>query len=294
MEPDRYLAEAARAMITAASRSQSAVAVLKRHCPHIYHQIRQLRECPSLLALWGRSRNVDENVGQVIVHPAILQAIGQLAEVPLRGRIVHAGLEHTYGYLFSLIETPYGYKRERWTLPTIEKGFGIRTSTLRDQPTAGTLLTNLTWFAGHIAFCDRPGELRRLCQAADCVSPVARDYAYAELDVCRVVEEVTNAAGQGRSRRVQLRTDLVPFPRPPADREADSHLLVYSVVTGDPGRARLITAFPVTCSAVEDLTAAANQGEVVRQGLPYNAWVAGLGTHPFRAHRQVVRMAGGH
>ena len=292
MERDRYLVEAARAMIAAADRSQSVVAVLKRHCPPIYHQIRQLRECPSLLALWGRSWNVDENAGQVIVHPAILQAIGQLAEVPLRGRIVHAGLEHTYGYLFSLIETPYGYKRERWTLPTIEKGFGIRTPTLRDQPTAGTLLTNLTWFAGHIAFRDRPGELRRLCREAGSVSPVARDYDYAKLIVSRVVEEVTITAEHERSRRVQLRTDLVPFPCAPASREADSHLLVYSVLIGDPGRARLITAFPVTRSAAEDLTAAANQGEAVREGVPYNAWVAGLGTRPYRVRRQVVRMAG--
>src|SRR6185312_10106073 len=102
----------ARAMIEAATRSRSAVKVLQKHCPHIYRQLVRLRECRGLLSLWGRSRNVDEFVEQAIVHPAILRVIGQLTGVPMRGRIVHAGLEHTYGYLFSLIETPFGYKRE--------------------------------------------------------------------------------------------------------------------------------------------------------------------------------------
>ena len=66
------------------------------------------QEPSPLLALWGRSVNADENTGETIVHPAILAAIGALAGVPMRGRFVQAGLQHTYGYLFSLIDTPYG------------------------------------------------------------------------------------------------------------------------------------------------------------------------------------------
>lgn len=286
MEPDRYLAEAARAMITAASRSQSAVAVLKRHCPHIYHQIRQLRECPSLLALWGRSRNVDENVGQVIVHPAILQAIGQLAEVPLRGRIVHAGLEHTYGYLFSLLETPFGYKRERWTRPDIEDGFGIAAPSLRAEPAEGTLLTNLTWFAGRIAFRDRPRELRVLRRMAPLVSSVVKEYPYAGLGPCRVVEEVTCKQAGGRKRLVRLQTDLVPFLFPSADSAGDSHLLIYSIVSG--GVARLVTVFPVGAALVEELTGTEEPEQVVLNGLPYNAYVSGLSGDAIPARRYVV------
>src|SRR5262245_47126296 len=110
---NEQLRDAARAMVTAADSGRSVVAVLRKLCPPVYRQIVQERKRPEVLSLWGRSSNVDENAGKVIVHPAILRAIGELAGVPMPGRIVHAGLQHTYGYLFSLIETPYGFKRDR-------------------------------------------------------------------------------------------------------------------------------------------------------------------------------------
>ena len=188
-----------------------------------------LRACRPLLSLWGRSRNVDEYARQPIVHSAILRAIGQIADVPLRRQIVHAGLEHTYGYLFSLIETPFGRKRDRWTRASIEDGFGIRYPDPCAEPVEGTLLTNLTWFAGHIAFRDRPRELRRLQQMSAYVSPVARQYPYASLDLSRVCEDVTIPSAGGIRRPLQLRTDLVPFPCQPTESATDNHLLVYSV-----------------------------------------------------------------
>jgi hypothetical protein len=292
MPQDGYLADAARAMIAAAARSQSAVEVLQKECPHIYGQLGRLRECRGLLSLWGRSRNVDEYAGQPIVDPAVLQVIGQLTDVPMRGQIVHAGLEHTYGYLFSLIETPYGYKRERWTRPTIEDGFGIRPPTLRAEPIEGTLLTNLTWFAGQIAFRDRPRDLRRLRRTSDCVSPVVEHYPYSSLSICRIVDEIS-CGGEGSARRpVRLQTDLVPFPHPPANRDAENHLLVYSFLNTRAERTRLITAFPVTQELVQELTAPEAQGEVLLEHLPYNAYVRGLSGRTLRARRQIVQAPG--
>jgi hypothetical protein len=276
---DSYLADAARAMIAAPARSQSAVEVLQKQCPHIYRQLERLRECRGLLSLWGRSRNVDEYAGLPIVDPAILQAIGQLTNVPMRGQIIHAGLAHTYGYLFSLIETPFGYKHERWTCPTIEDGFGIRSPTLRAEPTAGTLLTNVTWFAGQIAFRDRPRDLRRLQLISDCVSPVAEQYPYSSLNICRIVDEIS-------CRPVQLQTDLVPFPCPPAKPDADNHLLVYSCFDTPAERTRLITVFPVTPDVVCELTAPETQGEVDLEHLPYNAYVRGLSGRTVHARRR--------
>src|SRR5256885_4802858 len=121
MSANRQLQDAAKAMVTAAERGLPVLSVLKKLCPHIYRQIGHDSRFPGLLSLWGRSVNVDENAGQVIVHPAILQAIGELAGVPMRGRIVHAGLQHSYGYLFSLIDTPYGAKRDRWVSTELER-----------------------------------------------------------------------------------------------------------------------------------------------------------------------------
>ena len=285
---DDYLADAARAMIAAAWRSRSAVKVLQKQCPHIYHQLVRLRECRGLFPLWGRSRNVDEHAGQPIVHPAILAAIGQLTGIPMRGQIVHAGLEHTYGYLFSLIETPFGYKRERWTRPTIEDGFGICSPTLRAEPAEGTLLGNLTWFAGQMAFRDRPRELRHLRRMSGCVSPVVENYPYASLNLCRIFEEVSCPDKGGQCPRVQLQTDLVPFPHPPADRDADNHLLIYSCFNARASRSRLITAFPVTQASVRELTAPETQGEVLLEHLPYNAYVRGLAGRALRVRRRIV------
>src|SRR3712207_3234615 len=96
MLPDQELQAAALAMITAADLGRPVLPVLKRHCPYIHRQIVRCRREPGLLSFWGRSVNVDESAGQVIVHPAILAAIGELAGVPMRGRVVHArSEEHT-------------------------------------------------------------------------------------------------------------------------------------------------------------------------------------------------------
>src|SRR5436190_9017644 len=154
------LPDAAQALQAAAAKGQSVDRLLKKLCPAIYRQIVADKNTPGLLSFWGRSANVDENAGQTIVDPAILRAIGRLAGVPMRGRFVHAGLQHTYGYLFSLIETPYGYKRDRWVSEEWEIGFGMDRSLLAPEPRAGTLLANLTWFMGRIVFRDCP-RLRR-------------------------------------------------------------------------------------------------------------------------------------
>jgi hypothetical protein len=291
-DEDDHLAEAARAMIAAAERGQSVTRVLRRQCPDIYRHIRQLRHRSGLRRLWGRSRNVDDNAHQQIVHPAILHAIGHLIGIPMRGRVVHAGVEHTYGYLFSLIDTPHGHKRDRWVQPTIEDGFGISEPTLRPVPARGTLLANLTTFAGHIAFRDRPAQVARLRRLVGDVSPVVEQYPYAGLHVVRVVEEV---APESRvdGLPVELRTDLVAFPRPPADSRADNHLLVYSVRVGRAAPVRLITAFPVAQGLVDCLTAPQRQGEATVDGLPYNAHVRGL-NGPFRVRRHVVPPASPH
>src|SRR5262245_58785993 len=123
MAADQQLQDAARAMVAAADAGKSVVPVLKKRCPHVYRQIVRDSKYPGLPALWGRCVNVDENAGKTIVHPAILEAIGIVAGVPMHGPVFHAGLQHTYGYLFSTLQTPYGLKRERWLSTHMEEGF---------------------------------------------------------------------------------------------------------------------------------------------------------------------------
>src|SRR5262245_4006145 len=139
MSGDQQLQEAAIAMTAAAEKGRSVVPVLRTRCPYVYDQLRRDARFPGLFSLWGRCVNIDENTREVIVQPAILHALGDLAGVRVRGRVVHAGLQHTYGYLFSLIQTPYGFKRDRWTSTDLERGLGVDLTLLGERPAAGTL-----------------------------------------------------------------------------------------------------------------------------------------------------------
>jgi hypothetical protein len=264
-------------MVHAAREGRSVRPVLRRLCPHIYRQIVADAKQRGILSAWGRSCNVDENAGQVIVAPPILRSIGELARVPMRGRFVHAGLEHTYGYLFSLIETPYGFKRDRWLTTGLERGFDIERSLLGDRPRQGTLLANLTWFLAHVAFREQlPSSLAR---DASAVAPELIAYDYSRLRVSRVVERVILPS----RRAIFLFTDLVPFLDRTAS--AENTLLVYSVQTG--ARQKLITAFPVTRHVAAELKTPIESDRRVAIRLRYNAYVPGLFGRTLQGHRYV-------
>ena len=126
--------------------------MLARLCPEVVQQISRDRGPGGPLIFWGKCRNVDEVAEQVIVAPAILEAIFYVAGQTLECQYPHAGLQHTYGYLFSIIDTPYGKKRDRWTGTSLESGLGLPLTVLAPSPEEGTLLSNVTWLAGTIAF----------------------------------------------------------------------------------------------------------------------------------------------
>jgi hypothetical protein len=272
MSADRELQAAAKAMALAAIERCSVLAVMKKLCPRVCQQIRRDRTYPGLLSLWGRSVNVDENANQIIVHPAILHAIGQLAGVRMQGQIVHAGLQHTYGYLFSLIQTPYGKKRDRWLSTTWERGFGLDLLLLSDRPREGSLLANLTWFLGQIVYRDQPRGLRRLQRSAAAVAKELVDFDFAHLSVCRIAERVTLP---GKTKReVALITDLLAFPHQD-EAEGQSNLLIYSVETSGSNPRKLITAFPVSTTVVDDMKASVSRRKVEVR-LRFNGYVPGL------------------
>lgn len=285
-DPDaagRHLEAAARALVRAADEGRPLGPLLKRLCPYVYGQLARDARRPALFSFWGRCVNVDENVGEQIAHPAILEAIGTLAGVPMCGRSLHAGLQHTYGYLFSLIETPYGFKRDRWVSTDLERGFGVDATLFGERPRQGTLLANVTWFLGRIVFRDRPSSLRRLLGLADAAAPELVRYDYARLSVRRVVEAAP-LPGEP-DREVFLRTDLVRYPHPPADRDAESVLLVYSSQRGARARVRLVTAFPVRAAVADELIASARVPAKADVRLRYNAYVAGLFGRTVRGRR---------
>lgn len=283
MPADQELTAAAIAMIAASERGQSVRAVLKKLCPHVHRQISRDAKSPLLLRLWGRSVNFDEFARQTIVHPAILQAIGELAGIPVRGRLMHAGLEHTYGYLFSLIETPYGFKRERWTSTSLESGFGIERSLLGERPMAGTLLANLTWFLANIVFRGEPAHLSSLAGIATAVAPELAAYDFGQIRGDRVIERIP--AGSGRT--VSIFTDLIPFPHSTATPDAANTLLVYSARASEKSRTKLITAFAINQAAVREITNSIDPKKQVPIRLRYNAYLRGYLGGVYRGRRSL-------
>lgn len=281
MSVGEVLQQTAIAMIAAVDAGRSVLAVLRARCPFVYRQVRRDALYPGLLALWGRSVNFDDEAPEVIVHPAIARALGEQLGAPVRGRVVHAGLQHTYGYLFSLLKTPYGFKRDRWTSTGLERGLGVDLSLLGARPAAGTLLANATWLMGQIAFRGDRRALARLARQADAVAPALVTYDFSALTVTRI-EERARLPGQACCE-VALVTDLLTLSRAPKG----DRWLVYSVRGGARAPLRLVTAFPVSPAGVESLRASTPPGPAEVR-LRYNAYVPGLYRRTVRGHRIVI------
>ena len=124
----------------------------RRLCPGIVCQIEADQGSSGPAIFWGDCRNLDELAGQVIVEPSVLETIFQIAGRRYCPEHPHAGYQHTYGYLFSVIETPYGKKRDRWVKTDLEAGLGLPLDVFGPSPSEGTLMANATWLAGNIAF----------------------------------------------------------------------------------------------------------------------------------------------
>ena len=221
------------------------------------------------LDLWGLSRNIDESHladGTRTVPANVIQYLNSLLKVNYDENFVfgHAGLTHTYGYLMSNLQTPFGFKRARYVNGELESGFGLPDATFSGLPTQGTLLSNLTSFAAPIAFRDHPEMLLGLRSE---VSEIA-NFDYSQLKPTRLVELIEND-----SFTLELRTDIVPFTQTNAKGKNVS-LLVYSIdyhTKGQNSQPRLITVFPVEKSFGDGLFLPTGLGDQLAIKLKYNA-----------------------
>jgi len=259
--------------------------VLAAYAPGLLPQLDADRANPALLKLWGESINYDELANGEIVDPGLLAFLSaRLGAAAPRGRLMHAGAEHTYGYLFSLLPTKYGFKRARWVRPDIEDGFGLPRGSAGPNPPAGTLLANVTCLAGGIALKDDPAAWALLSRAAGGCSPAVKKFSFSGVKRTRLTEEVALAGG----RKVALRTDFVPFARSAG---GNTHLLVYSVYDSALKQAYLVTAFPVAQAFVESATAADGLGKDKPVQTRYNAHVEGMtGAGKFTGTRAAARL----
>ncbi len=270
-KPRRSFQSIARALERRENDSSSELrSDLERRCPEIVEQLRLDAQSPGLLKLWGNSLNRDEITGTTIVAPHILRAVGDIAGIECDGDVVHAGLQHTYGYLFSTIETPFGFKRDRWVKPALEKGLGIEEPTIRPQPTAGTLLGNLTYLLGRIAFRGHSKEIRILRSLRKNASRLVADFPFPQQSIVRLTETVR----LGRSRIVIIQSDFVQLAKPRAT--SPDFLLVYSFRDSSAPLGHLITAFPVTAEFVLEFAAPETLGKRRSVRTRFNGYVHGL------------------
>lgn len=284
-------AQVARALISEAEAGRPILSVMKSSLPDLVGQIEKDAKNSTYRTLWGKSINFDEFAKGVIVHPSIIKTIAKLSGTEASDRIVHAGMEHVYGYLFSTLKTPYGYKRARWVQPTLEKAFILPPKVLSPTPPEGTLFSNLTYFLGNIAFRDDPKELNSLREVKKIKSKIPEvltSFSYGSLKVNRLIETSLVADAKGKTRSVTLRTDLVEFKKLP-EGQKNSHLLIYSV--NDPllGGARLITAFPVEKGFTEKVLNPENLGQDKTIQARYNAFIEGFNGTEVKGNRQVIQ-----
>jgi hypothetical protein len=284
MDVNRRLPKIAEKLTKKAKANRLSPADLQAECPWLCRQIASDAACRGLFDLWSLSSNFDELAGITIVEPAVLAAIGKIAGMPLEGSIVHAGLQHTYGYLLSTIATPYGYKRDRWVSPYLEQAFGLPPDALGPNPTEGTLLANATMIAGRAAFRGDETAIKRLRRIAPAASQPIRKLDFKKLQQTRIIESLSLRDSKGRFRSVQIRTDLIPFPHPVAGTQ-DNALLIYSVADSSQPGAQLVTLFPVGPAMITDLTQPDRFGSNIEIRTRFNAIVPGVSGQTLKGRR---------
>ncbi|GAB3601487.1 amino acid deaminase [Microbacterium tumbae] len=78
------------------------------------------------LSHWGASTVVDENTGEPVIGEILFDRLHRAAGVRARFPVGNAGVIHVYGYWFSTVLTPYGYKRARWADGELALALGQR------------------------------------------------------------------------------------------------------------------------------------------------------------------------
>ncbi|WP_261165745.1 amino acid deaminase [Microbacterium sp. Marseille-Q6965] len=83
------------------------------------------------LELWGHSTVVDENVGTPVITRELFDALHRAAGIAAEFPVGNAGVVHVYGYFFSEVLTPYGYKSDRWNDGVLARALGLPDSAFR-------------------------------------------------------------------------------------------------------------------------------------------------------------------
>lgn len=238
----------------------SIINVLDENYPLLSLQIKKEATDPYLPMFWGESLNFDSNAKKKIVEDRIISDLQEMFNIRNDNKIVHAGIMHVYGYLFSTIDTPYGYKRKRWIVPTLNRGFDLKSKALSPDASEGGLFSNITYFAGMLAFKNKT-ELSLLKN----VSNEIFTFDYSKLKFERLEENLKDYT---------LVTTLVHFPNKTGD--DNEYLLIYSTINKLLNKELLVTVFPINAESYKGITANDSLGNNQKIVVRYNAYLAGI------------------
>lgn len=266
-----------------ASGSPQVLQILKAELPEWVESFKLDQKLGGeIYPLWGESINFDENTQHEILPKAVPHALSTALGIPpprtVGGRgILNAGVQHTYGYLFSTEKTPYGYKRERWAKGDVQKGLGLTTSfgLKTDAKPTSTLFQEVTFVLAKLALGDSKVAQAALPKLMASLPDDVKAFQPEQFERKRVIE-IVKLGG----RTVEIRTDLVKFKEPKDDQAPKlptSHLLIYSVKDSRHGsEPKLITAFPVAPGFAASLTDPSSMGDQVEVKAKFNAFVERL------------------
>ncbi len=247
-------------------KKESILTILSIQTPQLFHQIKVDTEDQNLLNFWGQSLNFDSGAKKQILGDQLISDLFAPFQLKTKGQIVHAGVTHTYGYLLSTLVTPYGYKRKRWIDHSLNDAFSLTNLSLSPEATDGSLLSNTTFFAGHIAF-ENPKNLDKLNTLKN-VSNEIRHFDYSKLVIDTLKEDII----EHNVLAATIKTTLVKFPFKKLNEEND-YLLVYSILLPKNHQEILITAFPIKQDAYNKITNPELLGDGQSILVRYNAYL---------------------
>lgn len=179
---------------------------------------------------WTDCTVFDELAKAEILPEKAMAGLGIRREVA--GGVAHspAGVMHTYGYLFSQLQTAYGLKGKRWIESRLDERLGLPARTFSPLTADGEFASNLT--STLFQLIGAPAKVAHAAKLKPSAKPLGR-----------VEQRVTWKTPGGKTVKASVFTYLVPLAPLPGFETTDNFLLVYEVLRD--GRHRFTTAFPV-------------------------------------------------
>lgn len=274
MTGDKMFGDKIESLLTSATGGRIGLRAFQAELPELSQQMIRDRGC-TCLEQWAESLNYDDKAKARITDRKILNAIGRLVHYPIRrGTAYHAGLMHTYGYMLSRLETPYGLKHERWTSGTLEKGLKLPAGILLDLGGQSSLLQNVTFL-----FCTLTGVSLESSPASH-IHTDLQNHDFTAVPNPTVIREKVEIQG---GERFELNSHICHFSAP----NENAALLIYSTRKNDQP-SKLVTGFPISQDSLGELLDEENMGFARSLRLRYNAHIEGFPAEAFGS-REIIQ-----